>query len=119
MATERPVLSVAKAVNRAADVVDPLGKDDRIADLFARFEDRDEPVTAVGREVANELAEWKYRLDLQNDDPAVDVAIAIATYLIFKRREVDDADEELLRLAIRAEYHDQPPDYVRSWLEQR
>jgi hypothetical protein len=117
--TEPEVLTVAQAVNRAVDVVDPRGRDERLADLYAAFQDRDQPVTSAQRELEEELTRWVYRLDLQEDDPAVDVAIAIATYLIFKRGQVGDSDDELLTLAVRAEYHDSPPEHVAAWLDGR
>jgi hypothetical protein len=45
------------------------------------------------------------------------MAIAVATYLAFRRDEIDQDPQDLLRLAARAEYDGQPPDNVRAWLE--
>jgi hypothetical protein len=45
------------------------------------------------------------------------MAIAIATYLAFRRDEFDDDPHDLLRLAARAEYNGNPPEHVRAWLE--
>jgi hypothetical protein len=47
------------------------------------------------------------------------MAVAVATYLAFRRDELDDDREELLRLAARAEYDGHPPDNVRAWLDQQ
>lgn len=43
------------------------------------------------------------------------MAAAAATCLAFRRDEVAD-DEDLLRLAARAEYGDSPPPGVAAWL---
>jgi hypothetical protein len=40
-------------------------------------------------------------------------------YLAFRRDELDDAPDDILRLAARAEYDGNPPDDVRAWLEER
>jgi hypothetical protein len=47
------------------------------------------------------------------------MAIAVAAYLAFRRDELDDAPDDILRLAARAEYDGNPPDNVRTWLEER
>ena len=47
------------------------------------------------------------------------MAVAVATYLAFRRDEIDDNREDLLRLAARAEYDGKPPDNVRSWLDEQ
>jgi hypothetical protein len=39
--------------------------------------------------------------------------------LAFRRDEMDDDPEDVLRLAIRAEYDGHPPDNVRRWLEEQ
>src|SRR5918998_132978 len=62
-------------VHRAAEVCDPSGVEDGAAELLRRFEDRDEPV----------------------GDPA-----EAATYLAYRRDEIDDDRENLLVLAARA-----------------
>lgn len=81
-------------------------------------EDLDEPVTGH-RDIELELAELKGRIDPEDEDPAVMVAVAVATYLAFRRDEIDDDREDLLRLASRAEYDGHPPDNVRAWLDQQ
>jgi hypothetical protein len=81
-------------------------------------EDADEPVTGH-RDIELELAELKGRLDPQDEDPAVMMAVAVATYLAFRRDEIDDDRQDLLRLAARAEYDGKPPDNVRAWLDEQ
>jgi hypothetical protein len=44
------------------------------------------------------------------------MAAAVATYLAFRRDEISDDDDDLLRLAARAEYGDDPPAELRDWL---
>jgi hypothetical protein len=58
-------------------------------------------------------------VDPQDEDPAVMMAIAAATYLAFRRDELGDDPDDILRLAARAEYDGNPPDNVRAWLEER
>jgi hypothetical protein len=41
----------------------------------------------------------------------------VITYLAYRRDELEAAPVELLRLAARAEWGGQPPDYVARWLE--
>ena len=42
---------------------------------------------------------------------------AVATYLAFRRDEIADEDDDLLRLAARAEYGDDPPQEIVTWLQ--
>jgi hypothetical protein len=44
---------------------------------------------------------------------------ATTVYLAFKRTDANVSDDELLRLAARAEYNGNPPEPVRGWLDQR
>jgi hypothetical protein len=107
--------SLADVVHRAAEVVDPDGAEDGVSDLLQRFEDRDEPVTADD-DVAQTIAEAKGAIDPQDEDPAVVMAAAVATYLAFRRTETEREREELLRLAARAEFDGQPPAVAADWL---
>jgi hypothetical protein len=102
-------------VHRAVEVVDPDGQYD-VSDLLEHVEDSDEPVTAHPN-VEQELAELKGHIDPQDEDPAVMTAIAVATYLAFRRDELNDDAGDILRLAVRSEWKGQPPDIVREWLE--
>jgi hypothetical protein len=47
------------------------------------------------------------------------MAIAVATYLAFRRDELDEDPTDLLRLAARAEFDGSPPDNVRAWLAEQ
>jgi hypothetical protein len=104
-------------VHPGVEVADPTGEFG-VADLLPPVEDADEPVTGH-REIELELAELKGRIDPQDEDPAVMMAIAVATYLAFRRDEMDDEREDLLRLAARSEYNGSPPEVVRTWLDQQ
>jgi hypothetical protein len=110
-----PPPSLFEVVHRAVEVTDPAGEFG-VADVLRYVEDSDEPVTAH-TEIEEELAELKGRLDPQDEDPAAMMAIAVATYLAFRRDEMNDDPSDILRLAARAEYDGHPPDNVRAWLE--
>jgi hypothetical protein len=106
-----------EVVHRAVEVTDPSGRLG-VADLLGPVEDSDEPVTAY-EDIETELAELKGRVDPQDEDPAVMMAIAVATYLTFRRDEMDEDADDILRLAARAEFDGNPPDHVHAWLEDR
>jgi hypothetical protein len=106
-----------EVVHRAVEVTDPSGGLG-VADLLGPVEDSDEPVTAH-EDIETDLAELKGRVDPQDEDPAVMMAIAVATYLAFRRDELNDDPHDLMRLAARAEYDGNPPDNVRAWLEEQ
>jgi hypothetical protein len=112
-----PPPTLFQVVHRGVEVADPTGRYG-VADLLPPVEDADEPVTGH-RDIEQELAELKGRIDPQDEDPAVMMAIAVATYLAFRRDEIDEDPHKLLRLAARAEYDGRPPDHVRAWLEER
>jgi hypothetical protein len=112
-----PPPSLFEVVHRAVEVTDPSGEFG-VADLLRYVEDSDEPITAH-QHVEEDLAEIKGRVDPQDEAPAVMTAIAVATYLAFRRDEMDDNPGDILRLAIRAEYDGHPPENVRRWLEEQ
>jgi hypothetical protein len=58
-------------------------------------------------------------VDPQDEDPAATMAAAVATYLAYRRTELDDDREQLLRLAARAEFDGNPPEPVATWLAQQ
>lgn len=118
MPTEPEPLTLAQAVHRAAHACDPDGNSPSAADALARFEDRDEPIAAV-EDVDMQLAEDFGALDPQEEDPVVQMIRATTVYLAFKRSDAGVGDEELLRLAARAEYDGNPPEPVRGWLSER
>jgi hypothetical protein len=112
-----PPPTIFEVVHRAVEVTDPTGEFG-VGDLLGPVEDTDEPVTAHA-DIEQELAELKGRIDPQDEDPAVMMAIAVATYLAFRRDEFDDDPDDLLRLAARAEFDGNPPENVSRWLEER
>ncbi len=118
MATDPPPLTLADAVQRAVEAADPTAESASAADLLARFEDRDEPIAGL-QDVDGKLAEEFGALDPQEEDPLVQMVRATTVYLAFKRPQVAAGDDQLLRLAARAEYSGDPPEPVRSWLAER
>ena len=107
--------TVFEAVKRAVDVVDPDGNQGT-ADFLLRFEDRDEPIAGLRQQIEQEVAEAVGALDPDGIDPAIQMCGAVVTYLAFRRDEVSDVREDILRLAARAEYDGKPPERVRAWL---
>src|SRR3954452_10052588 len=114
---EGPPPSLFDVVRRAVDVTDPSGEFGA-GDLLQYVEDNDEPVTAHA-DIEEELAEIKGRVDPQDEDPPILLAIAVATDLAYRRDEIDDDPGDILRLAVRAEYDVNPPDNVQAWLEEQ
>jgi hypothetical protein len=114
--TETP--TVFEAVQRAVEICDPDGHSDALADFLQRYEDRDEPVTALGDEREREFFETAGELQdgVGLPDPALTMAAAVATYLAYRRDELGDDDEDVLRLAARAEFGDDVPADVADWL---
>jgi hypothetical protein len=119
MPTDPQPVTLAQVVHRAVVAVDPDGHAG-LEDLLVRFEDDEEPLGSTGAEIAAQrIAEEAGKLDPQAEDPAVQLAAAVATYLAFRRDEIDGEPGELLALAARAEFDDHPPDDVRSLLAER
>ena len=102
-------------VHRAAEVCDPSGAQDGAAELLRRFEDRDEPVGDPA-EAEQTIAEAKGAIDPQDEDPAAMMTAAVATYLAYRRDDLEDDREALLVLAARAEFDGKPPEPVAGWL---
>jgi hypothetical protein len=115
--TEGPPPSLFDVVRRAVEVTDPSGEFGT-GDLLEYVEDSDEPVTAHA-DIEEDLAEIKGRVDPQDEDPAVMTVIVVATYLAFRRDEMNDDPGDILRLAVRAEWKGHPPDNVRNWLDEQ
>jgi hypothetical protein len=105
-------------VHRAVEVCDPTGANDGAADLLRRFEDRDEP---IGNPASAEqlIAEVKGAIDPQDEDPVVTMTAAVATYLAYRRDQLNDDPEDLLVLSARAEFDGKPPEPVARWLEEQ
>ena len=112
--THTPTL--AEVVRVAVDVVDP-DADQGLEDFLIRFEDRDEPIAGLQESIEQQVAEAVGALDPEAEDPAVQMAGAVTTYLAFRRDELHDGREDILRLAARAEFDANPPANVRAWLE--
>jgi hypothetical protein len=113
MATDRSLITVSDLVRRATAIVDPQGEDPAVVELASRFGDDDEPVRGVLDGLEEKLA-WG-----ADEDPPVVMAQALVLYLGHRLDEVDDDDEDLLRLAARAEFDGDPPAPVRAWLSER
>jgi hypothetical protein len=103
MPTEPHTPTLAEIVRAAVDVADPYGADDRVTELMTRFEDRDEPVTAVLNNIEEEMAEAHGVIDPERDSEALANAVAVATYLAFRRDQLHDDPDELIRRATKAE----------------
>jgi hypothetical protein len=118
MPTEPDPITVSQVVHRAVEVCDSAGTDEDLADFFLRFEDADEPVTAV-EDMEQRMAEAAGALDPEGDIPSLQMAAAVATYLAFRRDQIDDDPDEILRLAARAEFNGNPPAAVANWLDEQ
>jgi hypothetical protein len=113
------VVTLSEIVHKAVTVVDPTGSEG-LDDFLERFEDADEPLSAAQADgVAQRIAEGAGALDPQEEDPAVQMAAAVATYLGYRRDAVGDEPGVLLELAARASFDGKPPDGVRAWLAER
>jgi hypothetical protein len=108
--------TVSEAVQRAVNVVDPDG-DQGTEDFLLRFEDRDEPITGLRETIEQQVAEAVGAIDPDESDPAIQMCGAVVTYLAFRRDEITDVREDVLRLAARAEFPDGIPEHIRGWLE--
>ena len=119
MPTDPEPVTLSAVVRRAGVVVDPVGVAG-LEDLLAPFEDDDEPLGSHGAEIAvQRIAEEAAALDPEAGDPGVQLAAAVATYLAFRRDEIDAEPGALLTLAARAGFDGDPPAGVRELLMQR
>jgi hypothetical protein len=119
MPTDPELVTLAEAVHRAVVVVDPEGHAG-LEDLLVRFEDDDEPLDSTSAQIAEQrIAEEAGKLDPQAEDPAVQMAAAVATYLAYRRDELDEEPQRLLELAARAEFEAHPPAGVEDLLAER
>ena len=113
MPTDRNTISVADLVREATAIVDPQGRDPAVVELATRFGDADEPVRGVLENLEERLA-WG-----ADEDPPIVMAQALVLYLAHRLDEIDDDEEDLLRLAARAEFDGSPPENVVTWLSGR
>jgi hypothetical protein len=117
MPTEPQPVTVSQVVHRAVEIVDPDGADDDTIEFLRRFEDADQPVTAI-EDFDTRMAEATGVLDPQAEAPVLQVARAVAVYLAFRRDEVTDDPDDILRLAVRAEFNGHPPANIANWLDE-
>jgi hypothetical protein len=117
---DRHTPTVADLVRRAVDVSDPDDRDEALGRLEEQFEDDDEPITAV-ENLEERLAVAAEGADYEVENPAVSVALAVVLYLASKGGDASyDRDPgELMRLAARAQWREDPPDAVADWLADR
>jgi hypothetical protein len=117
---ERRVPTVADLVRRAVEVCDPEDREPALGHFQEQLEDDDEPVAAV-ENIEERLAIAAEGADYEIEDPAVSVATAVVLYLAAKRGHGDDIRDprELMRLAVRAQWHGDPPEAVVAWLADR
>ena len=102
-------------MRRAARVVDPADEDPDLGSFELTFEDDDEPIRALD-DVPERVRGVLHGLDPEQQSGALQMAGALTTYLAFRRDELHTDDDELLRLAARAEWKGHPPDSVATWL---
>ena len=117
MSAEPQPVTLAQVVHRAVEVCDD-SKTSSLDELLGRFEDADEPVSAIG-DVEQLLIERVGPLELDDGDAAFTMARAVIVYLAHRRDEIDADPVELLTLAARAEFRGQPPEDVANWLAQQ
>lgn len=118
MPTEPEPLTLAQVARRAVEICDPQETDAVLGDYFLRFEDADEPITAI-QNLEERIALVAEGVDADAADPSIAVANAVILYLAHRRDEFDDDPDHVLRLAARAEWRGDPPEAVRDWLSDR
>jgi hypothetical protein len=116
MPTEPQPVMLTDVVRRAVEACDD-GASEALGELLAQFEDADVPVATI-EDIEATLDEAIGPVDA-DEDPALAMARAIIVYLRYRRDEVDADPIDLLRLAARAEFGDDPPESVARWLSQQ
>jgi hypothetical protein len=111
-------LTLAEAVRRACDLVDPDDDDAVIGDFERAFEDADEPIRALD-DVEERVGTVLSELDPAVANGSLSMAAAITVYLRFRPGEYGGEPAKLLRLAAEAEWEGDPPDVVVDWLADR
>ena len=118
MPAEPEPVTVAQIIHRAVEVTDPEGANDALADLLERFEDDNEPVTAV-EDFEEAVSVGVNSIGDPESDPELAMAQAVAVYLAHRRDELSEDPVELLRLAVRAEFDGRPPAGLQQWLREQ
>ncbi len=116
MPTEPQPLTLAQAARRAVEICDPSDTDPLLGDFLVRFEDRDEPISAIQESVEGEVNEALGALDPEFEEAALQMAGAVTIYLAFRRDAATENRADILRLAAEAEYQGNPPPVVEDWL---
>jgi hypothetical protein len=111
-------MTLSDAVQRAVLACDPDAHNERLNRMLERFEDADEPLTAIS-DLDARLADAETDVDGEIGDPEVSMTVATVLYLAHRRDMIDSDDEDLLRLTARAEWQGDPPQAVSDWLVQR
>jgi hypothetical protein len=111
-------LTLAKAVRRACDLVDPDDDDAVIGDFERAFEDADEPIRALD-DVEERVGTVLSELDPAVANGSLSMAAAVTVYLRFRPGEYGAGPATLLRLAAEAAWEGDPPDVVIDWLADR
>jgi hypothetical protein len=76
-------------------------------------------VTALGPRRRGEFFAAAHAIMGEERDPGLVMAAAVATYLAYRRDELDDDPEDVLRLAARAEFGRHVPQDLVDWLAAR
>jgi hypothetical protein len=118
--SDRRTSTVADLVRLAVEACDPHSRDPALGRFEQQLEDDDEPVTAV-ENLEERLALASEGADYELDNPVVAVANAVVLYLAAHggRADYDRDRDELVRLAVRAQWHNHPPRQVADWLAAR
>lgn len=119
MPTEPVPVTLSQVVRRAVEIVDPDDDDGAVGDFERVFEDADEPISGVLDDLEERVGTALADLDPAVANGSLAMAGALTVYLGFRRDELDSDDEELIRLASRAEWNGTPPDVVGDWLAER
>lgn len=117
MPTEPEPLTLAQAVHRAVEVCEDSSSQS-LDELLERFEDADEPISAV-EDIERRLDEKLGPVEADERDGALTMARAVVVYLAHRRDEIDADPVELLALAARSEFAGHPPEHVALWLGQQ
>lgn len=117
---DRHTPTVSELVRQAVQICDPDDDDAVLGRLEEQLEDDDAPVTAV-QNLEERLAIALEGTDVDGENPAVAVASAIVLFLAAHGGHADaDRDpDELIQLAVRAQWHGSPPESVADWVAGR
>ena len=95
MPTEPEPITLAQLVHRAVEVCDD-GSRPSLTELLERFEDADQPVSALA-DVEQRLDEALGPVDFDEGDGALTMARAVIVYLAHRRDELAEAPRVLVR----------------------